>query len=519
MIPDHDPLERIPVDDVTRRLAVSHLKTLVVDDDPTSRQMLAMVLQRAGHATILASSAEEGLDLFQQHAPDLVLMDIMLPGIDGCQAMRMLKQARGASWLPVILISVMDTPEEVLAGLRAGGDDYLTKPIRVDQVLAKLRNISRTLLLQAQLASSLRLGRAIRDHIHEALLCADERGVIRMANRAAESLFGYAEGGLVGSKTSNILSDVSPSSRGRGRPTLARYGIGQREDGEIFSIEVRQTTLELDGAPLAVMTLRDVSRQLAEERRMLNDASQLREYKASREAENALAREMLDRLIHQETRHSSSLKYSTEAATGFSGDVVIALRSPAGKLFVMLADATGHGLAAAISLVPALSVLHAMVARECSLHDIVNELNDKMLELMPVGRFLAGALVCVDERARQGELWVAGVPALLLLQPDGELSARFESNHLAFGILPSERDTDEVTKFSWDGPCQLVLASDGVLEAENVNGEQFGEARLLNTLQRAHAAERLGCVTRAFREHLGGLPASDDASIALVDLP
>src|SRR6185369_16817314 len=174
LIPEPHPLERISPNEVTRRLAVSHLRTLVVDDDPISRQMLAMVLARAGHSTLLASSAEEGLELYHRHAPDMVLMDIMLPGMDGRQAMQLMKEARGASWLPVILISVMDMPEEVLAGLRAGADDYLTKPIRVDQVLATLRNTSRTLLLQTQLASALRFGHVISEHIHEAMLCCDD---------------------------------------------------------------------------------------------------------------------------------------------------------------------------------------------------------------------------------------------------------------------------------------------------------------------------------------------------------
>ena len=519
MISEPYSLERIPPNEVTRRLAVSHLKTLVVDDDPTSRQMLAMVLARAGHSALLASSAEEGLELFHRHAPDMVLMDIMLPGMDGCQAMQLMKEARGASWLPVILISVMDTPEEVLAGLRAGADDYLTKPIRVDQVLAKLRNTSRTLLLQTQLASALRFGQVIREHIHEAMLCCDDAGLIQTANKAAESVFGYAPGTLVGNDSGQILSDVGPKPGVRGQSDASMYGIGRKQNGELFSIEVRQTVVELDGKMLTLMTLRDVSRQLAEERRMLNDAAQLREYKSARETENALAREMLDRLIRHDTCQTRSLSYSTEAATGFSGDVVIALRSPSGRLFVVLADATGHGLAAAISLVPALAVLHAMVARECSLKQIVSELNDKMLELMPVGRFLAGAVVCLDKRARRGELWVAGVPALLLIEPDGRLKQRFESEHLAFGIVPSSAETADVTSFEWSGPCQLVLTSDGVLEAENLNGEPFGEARLLRTLRAASCSERLESVTRAVRQHLGGLPASDDASIAIVDLP
>lgn len=185
---------------------------------------------------------------------------------------------------------------------------------------------------------------------------------------------------------------------------------------------------------------------------------------------------------------------------------------------MLLADATGHGLAAAISLVPALSVFYAMVGRGCRLTDIVSELNRKMLELMPVGRFLASAVVCLDEEARKGELWVGGVPSVLLLSERGELLQRFVSEHLALGIVPSDPSTVSTARFGWTGPCQLVLASDGVFEAENIQGEPFGEQRVIAALGNQAVVDGLQAVSRALRAHLGGIPNTDDATLALVDL-
>lgn len=513
------PLEGISLDEVTRRIAVSTLRTLVVDDDPTSREMLSSILRRAGHEPIVASSAEEALELFRQHDPDMVLMDVMLPGMDGRDAMKRMKRIKGERWLPVILISVLNAPEEVLDGLRDGADDYLTKPIRVDHVLAKLRNTGRTLLLQTQCANALRFGRALMDHIHEAILCCDSQGVVQSANSAAGTLFSESADALKGRLLLDLVFDVELQEVKREKYLdAARYATGRRKGGALFSVEIRQTMVSIDCRMLTVLTLRDVSRQLSEERRVLNDAAQLREYKAAREAENALAGEMLNRLLHHKGCVPDTLRHFTEAATGFSGDVVVALRSPSDRLFVLLADATGHGLAAAISLVPALSVLHAMVTRNCGLSDIVAELNTKMLELMPVGRFLAAAVLCIDERGRRGEIWVGGLPAVVMLDEGGAITRRFESNQMAFGIVPSDASTRAVTSFTWSTRCQLVLASDGVLEAENVNGEPLGEERLLQALRRAEPSKRLDAAKQVLATHLAGLPASDDASVAIVDL-
>lgn len=504
-------------DDVTRRIDSCPLKTLVVDDDPVSREILARILKKGGHVSITAESAEQGLELFRLHQPDLVLMDIVLPGMDGCQAMRLMKRERPERVLPVILVSVKDTCEQVLAGLRAGADDYLTKPFHIDQVVAKLRNVSRTLLLQRQLENSLKFARVIMDHIGEALLCCDEHGSIQASNQAAEQLFDFLPGELLGVGVAQLLPDTPRSVRPLPGATAALYGAGRRKDGGLFSLDARQTVVSIDGKAITVYTIRDVTQRLDDERRMLNDAAKLREYKEAREYENSFAQEVLGRLLHQGDHRVPNFRYFMDAAAGFSGDAVAAVRAPNGCLFVLLADATGHGLAAAISLVPALSVLYAMVGRNCRLADIVRELNRKMLDLMPVGRFLAAALVCLDETARTGELWVGGVPAVHLLSETGAIQGRFVSEHLALGIMPSDSSTGTTSRFEWSGRSRLVLASDGVVEAENIQGEPFGEQRMLAALT-GGGAQGLDAVSRALREHLGGIPNTDDASLALVDL-
>ena len=503
---------------ISGEMPIPRTKTLVVDDDRGARELMKRILVRAGYEVFVAADAEEALSQFQRHEPDLVLMDVVLPGMSGVDALRAMKQARRDRWLPVILISVRDTSEEILEGLKAGADDYLTKPVVIEQLLAKLRNVGESLAVHARLRASLHFSRALMDHLNEGLVCVDEQGLIVANNRVAETLFGFEPGRMLGVDARRPLFDDRPTERLSQGATLETVGIGRREDGARFPISLRESAVDVDGRNVIVITVRDITEQLREERRALNDAARLEEYHAAHEAENELAGRMLDRLLRRDRSIVRSVRSSTEAVAGFSGDVVAAARSPGGKLFVMLADATGHGLTAAISLVPALSVLHAMVARELPLVEIVAELNSKLVDALPVGRFLAAAIVCLDQARNSGAIWVGGVPAVLLLDRDGKIERRFESTQLPLGIVPSSEAMNVTEAFMWDRPLQLLLVSDGILEAENATGEPFGEERLLRAVRETEGRDRIASVKNALALHLGGLKAFDDASVAFVDL-
>jgi two-component system KDP operon response regulator KdpE len=111
-------------------------RILVVDDEPQIRRALAVNLRARGYDVDLAASGEEGLRSASAHHPDLVLLDLGLPGIDGSDVVRGL---RGWTEVPIIVLSVRDTEAEKVAALDAGADDYVTKPFGMDELLARLR--------------------------------------------------------------------------------------------------------------------------------------------------------------------------------------------------------------------------------------------------------------------------------------------------------------------------------------------------------------------------------------------
>jgi DNA-binding response OmpR family regulator len=113
---------------------------LLVDDDALMRRSLAFNLEQAGYRTSSAANAEDALDLARRDLPDLVLLDIGLPGMDGLDALRNFKeQAR----VPVIFLTARRRELDEVVGLELGADDYITKPFNVDVLLARIKVVLR----------------------------------------------------------------------------------------------------------------------------------------------------------------------------------------------------------------------------------------------------------------------------------------------------------------------------------------------------------------------------------------
>lgn len=124
---------------------------LLVDDDRAVLSLLAHFLVHAGYRCTRVESGEDAVDYCRQHRPDLVVMDINMPQMDGLQATAQLREHFGDDWIPILFLSADNDPQQVLAGLNVGGDDYLVKPINPALLLAKIRVFLRITRLQRQM--------------------------------------------------------------------------------------------------------------------------------------------------------------------------------------------------------------------------------------------------------------------------------------------------------------------------------------------------------------------------------
>ncbi len=116
------------------------ISVLIVEDDPNIRELLQMYLERDGYAVTVAADGGQGLDKFRAIKPDLVLLDVMMPVMDGwavCKAIR----AEGST--PVIMLTAKGETDDKVTGLKAGADDYVTKPFEMKELLARIEAVLR----------------------------------------------------------------------------------------------------------------------------------------------------------------------------------------------------------------------------------------------------------------------------------------------------------------------------------------------------------------------------------------
>lgn len=103
-------------------------RILIVDDSPTDTRVFTTVLERNGHSVLSAGTAEDGIEAAKRELPDLVLMDVIMPGMNGFQATRALSRDPATQHIPVIIVSTKNMETDRVWGLRQGAKDYLVKP-------------------------------------------------------------------------------------------------------------------------------------------------------------------------------------------------------------------------------------------------------------------------------------------------------------------------------------------------------------------------------------------------------
>jgi twitching motility two-component system response regulator PilH len=116
-------------------------RILLIEDSPTDRAVLTQWLQRHGHEVVAAGNAEDGLAMAREQSPDLVLMDVVLPGMSGFQATRALSRDAATRTIPVLILSTKGMETDRAWGLRQGAVDYIVKPPSEEALMARINQL------------------------------------------------------------------------------------------------------------------------------------------------------------------------------------------------------------------------------------------------------------------------------------------------------------------------------------------------------------------------------------------
>lgn len=116
-------------------------QVLIVDDSPTEIHILTTILQKLGHGVQTANNGEEGVARAKELKPDLILMDVVMPGMNGFQATRQISKDPETAHIPIIIVTTKDQETDRVWGLRQGARDYVTKPVEEAALVQKLKEL------------------------------------------------------------------------------------------------------------------------------------------------------------------------------------------------------------------------------------------------------------------------------------------------------------------------------------------------------------------------------------------
>jgi PAS domain S-box-containing protein len=384
-----------PINKTTQKVISSNLDEnspltiLLVEDSKSQAMLFSSLLGQFGHTVHHCITGEDAIEQFRQIKPDLVLMDITLPGIDGYEATKAIRTEH-KQWVPIIFLSGMQKPTDKMRALAVGGDDFFLKPVNQNELLAKLKVMGRIHAMQKK---------------------------------------------------------------------LNQYMVEHEENDELA-------------------------------------ASVMNRYLAT-------------------SQEDPRVEYSIlSAAHHFSGDAISVAKTPDGGLNVMVLDATGHGLPAAINVLPAIHSFYAQSKLGLSIENLVAGLNDIVCEFSLTGHYLAATILSIDSNASKVSGWIGGSPNVII-SCDGEIQT-LRSKNFSLGVLPSSQQALEFFYLPWSANSMLVTSTDGVTESRGKNGEDLGEQWILGIVQKYGYNLNKSIFNKLWKESLGENTPHDDASILII---
>lgn len=370
------------------------MEIMIVDDDEDMRQQLTIFLERLGHRVVHAADGKTALKVFESNTPELVLMDVVMPDMDGVEATKLIRNFSGRGFVPIIFITSLNDAHRLAGLIEAGGDDFLVKPI----------------------------------------------------------------------------------------------------DPVILSAKINAFA------------------------RIVDMYQQLNVYRRETEDELETSKHLLNTLLNMDVSDVHGLNSWAASPGHFSGDLRLVKKRDNGEVLILLCDFTGHGLPAAIGTIFVADLFRSMTKKAFEARIILNEINEKMNQILPTGRYCAATMISYKTNENLIEVWNCGLPTLYLLDENHKIAQRVESNHVPLGVLKGELSI-KPEQFCANDYSSIVVFSDGITEAENNANEMYSEDRLIASIESVpKGASVFQQVKSEVESFIDGAPLADDISFVVLDL-
>ncbi|NOQ82097.1 MAG: SpoIIE family protein phosphatase [Methylophaga sp.] len=366
---------------------------------------------------------------------------------------------------------------------------------------------------------------SILDSTVDAIVTITAEGCIDSFNKAAETMFGYPEEFVIG-KNVNILMPEPFSSEhddylrsyqqtgdkkiiGIGRETIAK-----RIDGSEFPINISVNEIESSELKLFTAIIQDITQRKKSDAQLQQTMADLRSKQEVLENEEKIAQHVFENITASNNDSLPEIDSWCEPMGAFSGDMMLSSLLPSGALRIVLCDFTGHGLPAALGAVPVSSIHSAMAQKGLPLEILMDELNNKLKELLPTGIFCCIAAIDLDATRTYARIWNAGLPDVLLVSKTGEINQKIKSKHLPLGVANYQQDEMHCEDVRLETGDAIYIYSDGITEAENQAGDMLGQAEFERILSvETDENGRLMKIRNTVNNFMDGTSLTDDLSL------
>lgn len=260
-------------------------KILIVDDELLIRQQIRAIFADLPYALLDCDSAEAALEQLRDHAVDVILLDIILPKMDGIALCRALRTRESLHSTVIIMLTSSDDENLISESFAAGATDYIRKPIHPLSIRARVSSaLARERAHQQCWESEQRL-RAILNHMAEGIITMAQNGTVQTFNATAERMFGYRASEVIGRNIKMLMPEPFRSEHGK---YIQRYlktnkarviGVGprevqgQRKNGEVFPMDLAASELNIGNERIFTAIIRDASQRKQEQRELYHQAN------------------------------------------------------------------------------------------------------------------------------------------------------------------------------------------------------------------------------------------------------
>ena len=281
-----------------------------------------------------------------------------------------------------------------------------------------------------------------------------------------------------------------------------------------FSLGVSDFIVKPVNLPLLALKVDALIKSMQMKDLIATQKLKLEQFKYDAEREEQVAKFTYEYLLQKYSSAQSGVEIWQKSFAAFSGDMALVKKSPSGSLFFMLVDATGHGLSAAITILPVLTTFHDMVSGGFQMQHIVTCINRRLVDDTPADRFVAANIIEINPQRHEINVWNGGMPSVYWIN-QGVIVHEFRSQHMALGILADDEFEVKVETVTLPHEGFLFTFSDGLTEQENQQGAAFTTAKVLAIVAQ-QPQDLLTTLADSLKAHVGDDNYDDDVSVCLI---